>query len=232
VFSSVRSAARSIVDRKGSAPGPAGWADNAPLDLTVGQWRGKNRVQKWGKFASLILCIACCHINLCLVSMLTIEIWCVSLVLLHQLSIFVMMNCSSRVAGWKFTSKLADCVVVMWSEDECKETDSGTGYSGDLARSASGRRCYTWNNLDSYVRNHLWKSHDHLITVLNVSLFNEDGGLNGHTECGSTHCTNCSTGARRMQGHVFRISVVVRTILFHWWLMDEELHVYNGCGRT
>jgi len=46
------------------------------------------------------------------------------------------------------------------SEDECKETDSGAGYSGDLARSASGRPCYTWSDLDSYVRDHLWKSHD------------------------------------------------------------------------
>ena len=47
------------------------------------------------------------------------------------------------------------------AEDECKETDSGSGYSGDLARTSAGRRCYTWSDLDSYVRDHLWKSHDH-----------------------------------------------------------------------
>ena len=47
-----------------------------------------------------------------------------------------------------------------WLEDDCKETDSGAGYSGDLARTVSGRHCYVWNNLDSYVSDHLWKSHD------------------------------------------------------------------------
>ena len=57
-----------------------------------------------------------------------------------------------------------------WSEDECKETDSGGGYSGDLAHSASGRHCYIWNDLDSYVTNHLWKSHDHRMISVKVSL--------------------------------------------------------------
>jgi len=52
-------------------------------------------------------------------------------------------------------------IVSAVSEDECKETDSGAGYSGDLSRTASGRRCYAWSDLDSYVRDHLWKSHDH-----------------------------------------------------------------------
>ena len=61
-----------------------------------------------------------------------------------------------------------------WSEDECKETDSGGGYSGDLAHSASGRHCYIWNDLDSYVTNHLWKSHDHRMISVKVSLCTKD----------------------------------------------------------
>jgi len=47
-----------------------------------------------------------------------------------------------------------------YTEDECKETDAGAGYSGDLNHTATGRLCYTWSDLDSYVRDYLWKSHD------------------------------------------------------------------------
>ena len=66
----------------------------------------------------------------------------------------------------KFT--LIQVIYYLLLEHTCKETNSGSGYSGNLARSNSGRKCFHWSQLDSIIVNQLWKSQD--LTIEDDSL--------------------------------------------------------------